>query len=367
MDSSINIPWAKPSLGGNEHEYVSQALLSTWISGGPFVERFEEDFSNCIGSKYSLTVSNGTTALHLAYLSSKLDPGDEVIVPGFAFMAAANIALHMHATPIFVEVDANTWCLTADNIEKKLTSRTKLIVPIHTYGNVCDMDEIMELGKDRNINVIEDAAEAFASLYKGLFAGTLATVGTYSFHATKTITTGEGGMVVTNDKDIYDNMSLYRNHGMLRKRFYWHDAIGHNFRMTNMQAALGCAQIEKLDQIKKARKRIYDEYKLHLSNFQGITLQLFLPHVTPVLWAFALKLDPKAFPQGRDELINQLNEENIETRPGFYSPSLMKIYKSDKLPICEDLSRNIICLPTFQSLNTEQIEIICNKLKNLKK
>jgi len=367
MDSSIKIPWAKPSLGGHEHEYVSQALLSTWISGGPFVERFESDFSNCIGSKYSLTVSNGTAALHLAYLSSKLDSGDEVIVPGFAFMAAANIALHMHATPIFAEVDANTWCLTADNIEKKLTSRTKLVVPIHTYGNVCDMDEIMTLAKNRNINVIEDAAESFASLYKGHFAGTLATVGTYSFHATKTITTGEGGMVVTNDRDIYDIMSLCRNHGMLRKRFYWHDAIGHNFRMTNMQAALGCAQIEKLDQIIKARKRIHDEYKLHLSNFQGITSQLFLPYVTPVLWAFALKLDPKAFPQGRDELINQLNEENIETRPGFVSPSLMSIYKSDKLPICEDLSQNIICLPTFSDLNTVQIEIICNKLKNLKK
>jgi len=172
MDSSINIPWAKPSLEGNEHEYVSQALLSTWISGGPFVERFESDFSNCIGSKYSLTASNGTTALHLAYLASKLEPGDEVIVPGFAFMAAANIALHMHATPIFAEVDANTWCLTAEHVEKKLTPRTKLIVPIHTYGNVCDMDEIMELGKDRNINIIEDAAEAFASLYKGFFAGT---------------------------------------------------------------------------------------------------------------------------------------------------------------------------------------------------
>jgi len=367
MGSSINIPWAKPSLDGNELKYVSQALLSTWISGGPFVERFEADFSDFTRAKYSLAVSNGTTALHLAYLASKLKPGDEVILPGFAFMAAANIALHVNATPIFAEVDAKTWCLTADSIEKKITLRTKLIVPVHTYGNVCDMDEIMALAKDRNVNVIEDAAEAFVSSYKGHFAGTIASVGTYSFHATKTITTGEGGMVVTNDRAIYDNMLLYRSHGMLRKRFYWHDVIGHNFRMTNMQAALGCAQIEKLDQIKKARKRVFDEYKIHLSNFPGIELQLFSPHVTPVLWAFAIKLDHKAFPQGRDELINQFNEENIETRPGFYSPSLMKIYKSDKLPICEDLSRNIICLPTFQSLRSEQIEKICNKLKKLKK
>ena len=225
----------------------------------------------------------------------------------------------------------------------------------------------MELAHRNKISVIEDAAEAFTSKYKGKYAGSIGEIGTFSFQATKTITTGEGGMVVSNDKELSDRMFLYRNHGMLRKTYFWHEIAGHNFRLTNIQAALGCAQLEHLDEITKERRRVHTTYKRFLKNEAGITLQKFGTNVEPVLWAFAAKLDLKSFPQGRDAVIEQMKEKRIETRPGFYPPSLMKhLYSSSPLPVCEDIGLNIISLPTFPSLTDEQIEYICKSLLNLK-
>jgi len=238
----VRIPWAKPSFCGNEQRYVSEAIASTWISAGNFVDRFECEFAGYTGSPYAMTSSNGTTALHMALLALSVGPGDEVVVPGFAFMAAANVALHLGAKPVFAEVDPVTWCMTANDVERCLSPRTKAIVPVHTYGNVCAMDEIIALAKDRSVVVVEDAAEAFGSRYKNRQAGSIGQLGTFSFHATKTITTGEGGMVVTDSCELRDRLYLYRNHGMLRTR-YWHEVAGHNFRLTNMQAAMGCAQL----------------------------------------------------------------------------------------------------------------------------
>lgn len=358
------IPWAKPNLWGNEQDYVAQALASTWISGGAFVDRLERDFAKYCGVRYALTASNGTTALHMAFLALGVGPGDEVIVPGFMFMAVANVALHVGAKPVFAEVDPATWCVTAAEIEKRLSPQTKAIVPVHTYGNVCAMDEILDLANARGILVVEDAAEAFASRYKNRLAGTMGTIGCFSFQATKTITTGEGGMVITRDKELYNKMRLYRSHGMLQKR-YWHEVIGHNFRLTNLQAALGCAQLEKLDQIIRERRRVHEQYKAYLSQAASLTTQYFTPEVEPVLWAVAVKLDRKAYPQGRDRVMEQLKNENIETRPGFYAASLMDIYSCPPLPICEDISRQVMSLPTYPTLRDDQIDFICAKLRSL--
>lgn len=368
MSPDTFISWAKPDFWGNESKYITEALASTWISGGPFVEQFEKDFAHYSGIKHAVTASNGTTALHMAYLAFGLAPGDEVILPGFAFMGAANMVLYCGAKPVFADVDPVTWCLTTSEIEKCLSPRTKLIVPVHTYGNVCDMDSIMQLANDRGIAVIEDTAEAFASKYKGKLAGTHSLIGTYSFQATKTITTGEGGMVVTNDDELYDRMALYRSHGMRRKRYYWHDLVGHNFRLTNLQAALGVAQLEKLETIIRERKRVHVRYQDFLSALPGLRLQCYLPEVDGVLWAVALKLDPKAYPQGRDAVIAQLKEANIETRPGFVAPRFMEhLYTSPKLPVSEELSDQVLSLPTYPTLTDAQIELICQQLKRLKK
>ena len=276
------IPWAKPVFWGNEQEYVAEALQTTWISGGEFVDRLENDFAGYAGVPYALTSSNGTTAILMAYLALGIGPGDEVVVPGFAFMAAANMALHLGAKPVFTEVDTASWCMTAAYVERCLSPRTRLIVPVHTYGAVCDMDDINTLANARGVPVLEDTAEALFSRYKGRMAGTIGNVGAYSFQATKTITTGEGGMVVTRDKELLDKMVLLRNHGMLRTR-YWHEVPGHNFRLTNLQAALGCAQFEKVEIISAERKRVHQTYRKHLSNVPGLELQFFAPEEDPTL------------------------------------------------------------------------------------
>jgi perosamine synthetase len=361
------IPWAKPDFLGNEERYVAQAVTSRWISAGPFVDRFENDFAKYCGARYAMTASNGTTALHMAFLALSVRPGDEVIVPGFAFMAAANVALHLGAKPIFTEVNPATWCMTAEDVEKNISAKTKLIVPVHTYGNVCAMDEIMSLANSKSITVAEDAAEAFGSRYKSRLAGTQGVLGTYSFHATKTITTGEGGMVITDDQELNDRMYLFRNHGMLRTR-YWHELPGHNFRLTNLQAALGCAQLENIDQIVIERRRVYTSYQRFLSKVAGITFQNFAADVEPVVWAVAVKVDPQAYPQGRDAVMRQLQDAQIETRNGFYSASLLRhLYDCPALPICEGLSEQVLSLPMYCTLEDNEIQFICNKLESLRK
>lgn len=362
-----NIPWASPHFWGNEQRYVVEALQSNWISGGDYVERFETDFARFCHVPYAIAASNGTAALHMVYLALNIGPDDEIIVPGFGFMAAANVALHVGAKPVFAEVNADSWCMTAGDVEKCITAKTKAIVPIHTYGNVCDMDPIMELAQGKGLVVIEDAAEAIGSKYKGRMAGAIAPVGTYSFHAIKTITTGEGGAAVTSNAELRDRMKLFRSHGISSKR-YWHEVAGHNFRLTNMQAALGCAQIEQIDTIIYERDRVYKTYKKMLENMEGVVLQNYSALINPVVWATAVKLDISAFPQGRDAVIDRLTQFGLETRPGFYSANTMPhIYGEIRTPICEDLSKQVLSLPSSPTLTCEEIEYVCASLKSCRK
>lgn len=367
MKDKTNIPWAKPDFWGLEEEYVSKALHSTWLSGGPFVDELEATARKFSDSTYCLAVCNGTAAVHLAFLALGLKAGDEVIVPGFCYLAGANIALLMGLSPVFVDVDQGTYCVTAEKIREAITKKTKLIVVVHTYGNVCPMDEIMVLAKSCEIPVLEDAAESLGSQYKGRQSGTIADIGTYSFHATKTITTGEGGMVLTGRKDLAEKAMLYRTHGVLGKR-YWHEVPGHNFRLTNLQAALGCAQFKKIDQIFHERQRVHASYRRFFEGEKGITLQKFGPDVEAVLWALAAELDQEYFPQGRDRVMEQLAEHGIETRNGFYSANQLKIYKNvGDISISDRLSKNVISLPTFPSLKDEQIQFIAQAVIALKK
>jgi perosamine synthetase len=361
------IPWAQPDFWGLEEKYLVEALHSTWISGGAFVDRLEREVAAFSGSPFAVSASNGTTAIHLVYLSMGLGPGDEVIVPGFCYLAAANIALQMGIKPVFAEVDADTYCVTAESIMGVITPQTRLIVAVHTYGNVCDMDGIMSLALSKGITVLEDAAESFASKYKGRQSGAIAPIGIYSFQATKTITTGEGGMVVTGDEGLARKMRLYRSHGVSGRR-YWHELPGHNFRLTNLQAALGCAQLARLDSIIKERKRVHRSYTAALKDVGGVRLQMFRAEVDPVLWAFALELDPTTYPQGRDKVIEQLAADGIETRNGFYAASHLLIFPDCRpLPTCERLATNVISLPTFSSLDDQQINYVSSKLAALRK
>lgn len=361
------IPWAKPDFWGNEIEYVTKALESNWISGGEYLDQLESKFSSILGKKYVLAVSNGTTAIHLAYLGLGLKAGDEIIVPGFAFLAAANVAVQLGIKPVFADIDPHTWCLDPVVLEKCITKKTKAIVVVHSYGNICNLDKIMSIADRLYIPVIEDCAEALFSKYDNKYCGSFGKINTFSFQATKTITTGEGGLVVTDSEGISNIMALYRSHGMNRgKKFYWHEIPGHNFRLTNFQAAMGVAQLEKIDQIIIERDRVYNEYKKHLLNEEGFSMQKLEDKVEPVMWAIALKINQGHYMQGRDQLIVQLKEKGIETRPGFYASSLLPIYEKHSLQVSEDISANTISLPSFPSLKNEEIAFICDELKKLK-
>ena len=363
------IPWAKPNYHGNEEKYVRQALKSTWLSDGSFIKNFETKFSNYVNSKFAISVTNGTAALNLVYLAMGLKKGDEIIIPGFGYLAAANIALQMGIKPVFADVDLNTFCVTAENIKKKITSKTKLIVVIHTYGNVCDLDPIIKIAKSKKITVLEDTAESFGSKYKRKQSGSIADIGTFSFQATKTITTGEGGMIVTKkNKSFTEKLKAFRNHGVKITR-YFHHLPGHNFRLTNVQAAIGYAQLQKFSKIVKKRKIIYNYYRKLFKNVDGLKLQVFSNKIKPVVWTFAILLNPNFFPD-RDKIIQKMKIKGVETRNGFYSPTRLPIYKKFKtshLKNSDKLSKNIICLPFFTSLKKREMDFIAKTLLSFKR
>ena len=367
---AIKYPWAKPMFFGQEEEYVRKALKSTWISGGPYVERFEKEFGKAIKAPHVITTSNGTTALYLAVLGLGIGPGDEVILPGFTFAAIANMVIAVGATPVFCDIDPHTWCIDPVSAEKAVTKKTKAICAVHLYGNVCDMDALAVVCRRHQLFLIEDAAEAALSRYQGRYAGTLSDVGCFSFQATKTIAMGEGGCVVVRNKELYTRMKIIRNHGMDRKRYYWHTAIGHNFRLPNLQAAIGCAQLEKIDDIIARRIKLHRAYKKRLDGIPGVIAQKFNDNVDAVLWVVALKIDPKVWGSSRDQLMAQLLKAGIETRPGFYPLQAMPLYKKfvrRQLPVASDVGANVLSLPSFPQLTEKQIVWICDQLRRLRK
>jgi len=361
------IPWAKPYLGEKEKEYLIKAFSSTWISGGEFVDKFESDFSSIIGGKYTVTTSNGTTALHLALLAAGIGPGDEVIVPAFTFVAPANVTIQTGAKPVFVAIDPQTWCIDADEVRKAITPSTRAIIPVHVYGNVCEMDTLVRIAEDSGIYIIEDTAEAVFSKYRGRYAGSFGNLGCFSFQATKTITTGEGGAVVTDDEELHKQMRILRSHGMRENKRYWHDVVGYNYRLTNLQAALGCAQLANRDWLTGEKKRIYNRYFGNLSGIPGIHFQHIADYVEPVIWAVALKIDQDYFKGDRDFLITELLKRKIETRPGFYPFSMMPLYNAESNILVESIARNIISLPSYVTLSDETIDFICSQVKGLMK
>ncbi len=363
------IPWSQAHFVSNEKFHLNKAFDSTWVSGGEYVEKFEKEFCKYIKSDFAISVNNGTSAIHLAYLALKLKAGDEIIIPSFGYLAAANLALLMNLKPVFADVDLDTFCVNFSSIKKKITKKTKLIVVINTYGNVCDLRPILKLAKLKKINVLEDSAESLGSKYYNKNSGILADIGTFSFQATKTITTGEGGMVITKkNKEFKDLLNLYRNHGIKNKR-YMHLVPGHNFRLTNLQAAIGYTQLKNFNKILKNRKKSYNLYKKLLQNIKGIKLQKFQSNVRPLVWTMAMVLDKNIF-GSRDSIIKKMLKKKIETRNGFYSTNRLKIFKkfhSKDLKNSDYLSRNVICLPLFNGIKNSQIKYIAKCLINLRK
>ena len=350
------IPLIKPYLGKNARTYVDECFDSHWISSrGHFIPDFESAFANFAGTKHAVAVSNGTVALHLALIALGIGSGDEVIVPDLTFAATVNSVLHAGAVPVIVDVEPHSWNICPDRIREAITPRTKAIIPVHLYGYPCNMEAIMDISREFGLKVIEDAAEAHGAEFGGKRVGGFGDVGTFSFYGNKIITTGEGGMCVTNDSNVYDRMQLLRDHGMNRTDRYKYDVVGYNYRMTNPQAALGLAQIEEIDSILAARETIEQWYTDRLREYAGVTLRDPTAEYKSVNWLFT------CLTRNRDALISRLAENGIETRPMFFPLHTMDIYKKyapKECAISIGLSSRGISLPTYFGMPHSFVERI---------
>ncbi|WP_269465851.1 aminotransferase class I/II-fold pyridoxal phosphate-dependent enzyme [Picosynechococcus sp. PCC 7117] len=358
FDNRMRLPVAEPSLGEKELSYVTECVLTGWVSSaGKFVTRFEEMMADFCGTRYAIATSSGTTALHLALLSLGIGCGDEVIVPSLTFIATANAVSYTGARPVFVDSETETWNLDPDLIEQSITPQTKAIIPVHLYGHPCNLDPILEIANRYNLSVIEDAAEAQGALYKGKIVGGIGDLGTFSFYGNKIITTGEGGIVVTNRSDLAEKVRILRDHGMSSQKRYWHPVLGYNYRMTNIQAALGVAQMERVDGIIAAKKRIAQAYTTGLQNVAGIQLPPEADWANSVFWLYSILIDDQAFEMDRDRLMEVLKSKNIETRPLFPPLHLQPIYnQGEVLPIAEKLSKQGLSLPSAISMSNSDIQ-----------
>jgi perosamine synthetase len=354
------IPIYQPYFYGREKEYVNQCMDSTWISSkGEFIGKFERGFANFIGAEHATTVSNGTVAIHLALEALGIGPGDEVIVPTLTYIASVNTILQTGAKPVFVDSLESTWQVDPKDVEAKITPRTKAIMVVHLYGLPCDMDALTSICQKNNLLLVEDCAEAFGTFYKGRHVGTFGDIATFSFFGNKTITTGEGGMVVAKKKEVLERAYHLKNQGVSPAREYWHDVVAYNYRMTNICAAIGLAQLEQATEILAKKRQVAHWYHEELKSLPLIC-HSEIPQTVHSFWMCSIALNE---PNYRDPLRNYLKIAGIETRPVFHvSHQLPHCITNQTFPIAESISARGINLPSYPSLTLNQVKIICGKV-----
>jgi perosamine synthetase len=362
----------QPFLGGRELEYVLEAIRTGWISSsGKYVTAFEDEFSKYCGVRYGIAVCNGTVAIHLSLVALGVGVGDEVIIPNFTMIATATAVVYTGAVPVFVDVDPLTWNIDPARIEEKITVRTKAIMPVSIFGNPCDMDSIREIARRHNLHVIEDAAEAHGAEYKRKKTGALADITAFSFFANKNLTTGEGGMVVTDDQELTDRCRYFKNlcFPITGPRSYIHEDIGFNYRMSNLHAAIGLAQVEKADEYRAMRIRNAKLYKKHLKDVPGVVFQKDTPGGVNVHWMNAIVIDPAKFGCSRDQLIEYLQSKGVESRFLFVGmnrqPCLSKsgCDCAGQYLVTDNLTENGLYLPSASNLTEDDICYICEKIR----
>lgn len=361
--SQYKIPIYQPDLGGNEKKYVNECLDTSWISSrGRFVTEFESRFATRIGVEHAVTVSNGTVALHLALMALGIGPGDEVIVPTLTYIASANSIAYTGATPVFVDSRRDTWQIDPEDVRRHITPRTRAIMPVHLYGQACDMDALIAIAREHRLFIVEDCAEAFGTLYKGRHVGTFGDISTFSFFGNKTITTGEGGMVVSNDKTLIERARHLKGQGLAAHREYWHDVVGYNYRMTNIQAAIGLAQLERADEFIGRKRDLAEHYRAALQDLP-VECHTEAPDTVHSYWMFSILVQNADL---RDPLRLHLANAGIETRPLFFPMHTMPMYARNyrKHSVAEDLAWRGINLPSWPGLSGEQVATVASVIRS---
>ncbi len=367
--NKVKIPVAEPDLSGKEAQYVLDAIKNEGriSSSGKYIERFENFGRQHFKREYAVSCSNGTAALHLALLSLGVKAGDEIIVPVFTFASVAASVLHCLAKPVFVDISRENWTINIDELDKNLTTKTKGVIAVDSYGMPCNYDFLVKWCKKNKLFLIEDAAEAHGALWRSQPVGSFGDISCFSFYGNKIITTGEGGMCLTNSEKLYKKMAIFKNHGRCATGIYDFEVVGYNYRLTNIQAAIGCAQFERMNEFLSKRERINAWYHKYLGDIKEISFQKFDPQkIQPVCWLFSclVKKDNKM-------ILSALAEKGVENRPFFMPLHLQKPYKKycagQKFPVAEHLWKYGLTLPTSVKLKEKEIKYVCDCLRKILK
>ena len=365
------IPVCEPKIGPEELSQAIKCIKSGWISGsgGRYITEFEQRFSAYCDVMHGVAVSNGTAALHLALASLDLSENDEVIIPTFTNIATLLAVAHVGAKPVLADCDSQTLGMDSAAVEKKITKKTVAIIPVHIYGHPVDMDPLLSLAEDYKLTIIEDAAEAHGAKYKGHIVGGIGHIGCFSFYANKIITTGEGGMIVTDNRAIAERAKLLRNMAFSDTVKYRHEYLGFNYRMTNIQAAIGLAQLEKIGELVQAKRNIAHVYDSRLSSLKSITLPVEMPWAMNVYWMYGMLLD-SSHGSSRDEFMKKLANRGVDTRAFFYpmhwQPALLRKgwYKDESYPVAENIAERGLYVPSGLTLTRDDIYYVCDAIKD---
>lgn len=356
---------AGPSISSKEIKYVTDSVKNGWNwHYMDYLEKFEEEFAKYIGVKYAISTSGGTGALHLALAALGIGKGDEVIVPEITYFACSDVVMLLGARPVFVDLLKDTWCIDPVKLEKAITKKTKAIMPVHIYGNPCEMDEIMRVARKYKLKVVEDACPAVGTLYKNKKPGSFGDFGAFSFQGAKIMITGFGGMLVTNSEKLYQEAKYINNHGEDPNKKFWQTSVGYTFEMSNIQAALGLAQLERIEEFVDKKRKIFDWYYERLKDVDGISLNSERPNTKSNRWMSSIILD-KDFGISRDQLRAELKKKLIDTRPFFYPISMFPMYKEQNTPVAHHLGLDGINLPSGLMLQEEEVNYIATVLKNI--
>jgi len=368
------IPVAGPWITQKEIDYVTDAVANAWYeNANMYHERFEKAFAAYVGVKYAMALPSCTSAIHLSLLALGIGKGDEVVVPDCTWIASAAPINYVGATPVFADIDPETWCISAESLEDCISPRTRAVIPVDLYGSVPDMDSIRHVARKHNIAIIEDAAEAIGSEYKGKCAGSFGEASVFSFHGSKTLTTGEGGMLLTDREDLYQRAAVLRDHGRQPGSvMFWNSEVAYKYKMSSMQAALGLAQLERIEELLERKRQQFEWYKEELATMDGITLNAEPASTRNAFWMVTIVLDPK-FGLNKTQLMESLSQHGIDTRPFFHPLSSLPAYEDSKWAhvarernaIAYRISPYAINLPSSLMLTKTQIKYVCDTLKEV--